>query len=471
MSDNGAEEFDVVVVGAGFAGLYLLHLLRGQGFRTDLRRDIRFETRVAGAVWNETDSRWTVTTERGDILSAQHYIMATGCLSTSKLPEIPGVETYAGESYHTGRWPHVPVDFAAKRVGVIGTGSSAIQSIPIIAEQAAQVTVFQRTPNFSVPASNGPNDADELAAVKARYPEYREGNRASVGGVPLTPPERSVLEVSDQEREAAFESGWAEGGIFALSARFNDLRTDEGANEHAAEFVRNKIRAKVNDPEVAEILCPTTYPFGTKRLCVDSHYFETYNRDNVRLVDLRQDPITSITPSGINTEAESFEFDALVFATGFDAMTGTIVAVDIEGVGGLTIKDKWADGPLTNLGLMVAGFPNFFTVTGPGSPSVLSNMMVSIEQHAEWITDCIVHLRENGLATIESTEAAEGAWVRHVNELADATLMKQANSWYLGANVPGKPRVFMPYIGGVGPYRDECNAVVADGYRGFALSS
>jgi cyclohexanone monooxygenase len=292
-----------------------------------------------------------------------------------------------------------------------------------------------------------------------------------LGGVPLTPPERSALEVSDDERQAEFEDGWAQGGIFALSAKFNDLRISEEANEYAAEFVRNKIRSKVNDPEVAEILCPKGYPFGTKRLCVDSHYFETYNRDNVRLVDIRQHPITEITESGIDTAGESFEFDAIVFATGFDAMTGTIVAVDVQGVEGLTIKDKWADGPRTNLGLMVNGFPNFYTVTGPGSPSVLSNMIVSIEQHAEWITDCIVHLRENNLRTIEPTIEAEDAWVAHVNALAEDTLYPRANSWYMGANVPDKPRVFMPYIGGVGPYRDECNAVAADGYRGFALSS
>ncbi len=531
----GVEDVDVVVVGAGFAGMYLLHLLRGAGFDTvvleaaddvggtwywnrypgarcdvrsidysysfdadleqewvwsekyatqpeilryaqhvadrfDLRRDIRFETRVAGATYDETSASWAITTEAGDRLCAPFYVMATGCLSTSKLPEIPGVDDFAGPTYHTGHWPHEGVDFTGKRVGLIGTGSSGIQSIPYIAAQAEHLTVFQRTPNYSIPAANGPNDPDELAAIKADYPAYREANRQSFGGVPLTLPTQSALDASDEERRAAFERGWNQGGIFALSAQYNDLRTDLEANGHVAEFVRSKIREVVDDPEVAEKLCPTDYPLGTKRMCVDSHYFETYNRDNVRLVDIRQDPLVGVTEAGIETESERFEFDAIVFATGFDAMTGTIVAVDVVGRDGLTIKQKWSEGPRTYLGLMVEGFPNFFTVTGPGSPSVLSNMMVSIEQHAEWITDCLVHLRDSQLRSIEATREAEDEWGAHVNEVASMTLYPLANSWYMGANVPGKPRVFLPYVGGVGPYRDICDGVVADGYRGFALT-
>ena len=530
-----APRYDVAVVGAGFAGMYLLYLLRERGFSTvvfetaddvggtwywnrypgarcdvrsidysysfdpeleqewvwsekyatqpeilryaqhvadryDLRRDIRFETRVASAVFDEAVERWTVSTDGGEATSAQFYVMATGCLSTSKMPEIPGIDSFAGESYHTGHWPHESVDFSGQRVGVIGTGSSGIQSIPIIAAQAEQVTVFQRTPNFSVPASNGPNDPEELAAIKADYPAYREANRASMGGVPIKLPTVSALDVDDDVRTEAFEGGWAKGGIFALSALYDDLRLDPAANDLVAGFVRDKIRAKVDDPAVAEVLCPVDYPFGTKRLCVDSHYFETYNRDNVRLVNLREQAITTITPAGLDTTDESFTFDAIVYATGFDAMTGTIVAVDVAGRGGQTIKDKWADGPRTYLGLMVAGFPNFFTITGPGSPSVLSNMMVSIEQHAEWIADVATSLRDQGVSTIEATADAEDEWVAHVNEVAEATLYPQANSWYMGANVPGKPRVFLPYVGGVGPYRDICNEVAAEGYRGCVLA-
>jgi cation diffusion facilitator CzcD-associated flavoprotein CzcO len=533
-AETNIETFDVVVVGAGFAGMYLLHLLRSAGFRTtvleaaddvggtwywnrypgarcdvrsidysfsfdpdleqdwewsekyaaqpellryaqhvadrfDLRRDIRFETRVSAAEFDESVGRWTVITEAGDQLSTQFYVMATGCLSTSKDPEIEGIGDFTGPIYHTGHWPHEGVDFTGMRVGIIGTGSSAIQSIPIIAEQAEHLTVFQRTPNFSIPAANGPNDPVELADIKSRYPEYREANRRSLGGVPIELPTISALEVSDEERTAAFEEGWAQGGIFALSALYTDLRTDIEANNHVADFVRGKIREVVEDPEVAELLCPTSYPLGTKRMCVDSHYYQTYNCDNVRLVDIRGDGIRRLTAEGIDTGSESFAFDAIVFATGFDAMTGTIVAVDVEGRGGQTIKDKWAQGPRTNLGLMVNGFPNFFTVTGPGSPSVLSNMIVAIEQHAEWIAARIEHLRSEGYQTIEPTLEAEDQWVEHVNEVADMTLYPLANSWYMGANVPGKPRVFLPYVGGLGPYIDICEEVVADGYRGFVL--
>ncbi len=529
------EDFDVVVVGAGFAGMYLLHLLRGAGFSTvvleaaddvggtwywnrypgarcdvrsidysysfdldleqewvwsekyatqpeilryaqhvadrfGLRRDIRFETRVAGATYDEGAACWTVTTEAGARLHARFYVMATGCLSTSKKPEIEGVDAFEGPTYHTGHWPHEGVDFTGLRVGVIGTGSSGIQSIPLIAEQAQHLTVFQRTPNYSIPAANGPNDPDELAAIKANYPAYREVNRRSFGGVDIELPTRSALAASPDERAEAFERGWSQGGIFALSALYNDLRTDLEANSHVADFVRSKIRHVVDDPDVAEKLCPTDYPLGTKRMCVDSDYFETYNRDNVRLVDIREDPLVRLTPQGIETASELFEFDAMVFATGFDAMTGTIVAVDVAGRDGLTIKQKWSEGPRTYLGLMVEGFPNFFTVTGPGSPSVLSNMMVSIEQHAEWITDCLVHLRDNDLRSIEATRESEDEWVLHVNEVASMTLYPLANSWYMGANVPGKPRVFLPYVGGVGPYRDICDEVVEHGYKGFALA-
>jgi cation diffusion facilitator CzcD-associated flavoprotein CzcO len=539
MSD-AQEEVDVVVVGAGFAGMYLLHLLRGQGFNTvvleaaadvggtwywnrypgarcdvgsidysysfdadleqewewsekyatqpeilryaqhvadrfDLRRDIRFETRVESAVYDETIGRWSVTTGNGDHISTQFHVMATGCLSTSKLPELPGLDTYTGQTFHTGHWPHEPVDFTGMKVGVIGTGSSGIQSIPLIAEQAAELTVFQRTPNFSIPADNGPVDRAKVAEIKATYPQRRQANRLSAGGVDIALPTTSAHDVTAEERNEAFERGWDVGGILGLSVLYTDLRLDLSANKYVADFVRDKIRAKVDDPETAEMLCPTDYPLGTKRMCVDSHYFETYNQDHVHLVDIRQNLIAQITPTGLETTTEdgsttSHEFDAIVYATGFDAMTGTIVAVDVRGVGDATIKERWSEGPQTYLGLSVADFPNFFTVTGPGSPSVLSNMMISIEQHAEWITNCITYLRDQNLTTIAADEQAQDEWGAHVNEVANLTLYPQANSWYMGANVAGKPRVFLPYVGGVGAYREICKQVAADHYRGFTLA-
>ncbi|MDH3681822.1 MAG: NAD(P)/FAD-dependent oxidoreductase [Acidimicrobiia bacterium] len=528
-------DVDVVVVGAGFAGMYLLHLLRGHGFSTqvlergagvggtwywnrypgarcdvrsidysysfdpdleqewewsekfatqpeilryanhvadrfDLRRDIRFETGVEVAQWDEAGRRWRITTDDGTEVTARFYIMATGCLSSSKRPEVDGIDDFRGDTYHTGHWPHEGVDFTGQRVAVIGTGSSGIQSIPLIAEQAEHLTVFQRTPNFSLPSRNGLPDPDELAAIKADYPAYRDLARQSFGGAPRPLPTKGALDVGDDERRAVYQSAWDEGGLGGILASFTDLRTSQEANDTAAEFIREQIRSIVDDPEVAEILCPHDHPFGTKRPCLDTNYYATYNRSNVDLVNLRATPLVRLTESGIVTSERHYEFDAIVFATGFDAMTGAICNVDIRGVGGLELRKKWEDGPRTYLGLMVAGFPNLFTVTGPGSPSVLSNMMVSIEQHAEWITGCVVHLRGEGARAIEATVEAEDDWVEHVREVGDATLYPKANSWYMGANVPGKPRVFLPYVGGVGPYRRICDEIVADGYRGFALS-
>jgi cyclohexanone monooxygenase len=437
--------------------------------RFDLRKDIEFETRVDAAVWDDEQSRWILTTSKGDTISTQFYIMASGCLSHSKLPEIPGVASFEGPTYHTGHWPHEGVDFTGMRVGVIGTGSSGIQSIPIMAEQATQLTVFQRTPNFSMPAGNRPLDPAEVAALKARYPEHREAARQSGFGVPVQEPTKSALEATPEERDHAYQAGWDSGNLVGMLLAFNDLITNKEANDTAAEFIRNKIRSIVKDPQTAEDLCPFDHPMGTKRPCLDTGYYETYNRDNVTLVNLRREPIEEITPTGIRTSERRFEFDAIVFATGFDAMTGALVAVDIQGRDGLTLREKWADGTRTYLGLMVAGFPNFFTITGPASPSVFSNMMISIEQHVDWIGDAMVHLRDEGKAAIEATTEAEDSWVQHNVEAGDATLYPLANSWYMGSNVPGKPRVLMPYIGGVGVYRAECDEIVADGYRGFVL--
>jgi cation diffusion facilitator CzcD-associated flavoprotein CzcO len=526
---------DAVIVGAGFAGMYMLHRLREQGFTTrvfeagadvggtwywnrypgarcdveslsysfsfskeleqewtwterysaqpeilayanhvadrfDLRKDITFNTRVSSSVFDEETQRWICTTDGGEKISTQHLVMAVGCLSSSKLPEVPGIDSFQGETYHTGHWPHEGVDFTGKRVGVIGTGSSAIQSIPLIAQQASQLTVFQRTPNFSLPARNRPLTEDELSAMKSRYPEFRNEARWSGFGVPVTDPEKSALEVSEEERQRTYEEAWGQGNLVAIILAYTDLLYDKAANDTAAEFIRNKIRSIVKDPETAEALCPKDHPFSTKRPCLDSGYFETYNRDNVKLVDLRKSPLEAITPTGIRTSSDEFEFDAIVFATGFDAMTGSLVNVDVRGRGGVALKDAWTAGPRTYLGVNVAGFPNFFTITGPGSPSVLSNMMVSIEQHVEWISDCIAHVREHGIATIEATPESQDEWVAHVNEVGDQTLYPTANSWYMGSNVPGKPRVFMPYIGGVGAYREKCDEVAGKGYEGFVLS-
>lgn len=526
---------DAVIVGAGFAGMYMLHRLCEKGFTTrvfeaggdvggtwfwnrypgarcdveslsysfsfskeleqewtwterysaqpeilayanhvadrfDLRKDITFDTRVISSVFDDETQRWVCTTDGGERISTQHLIMAVGCLSSSKLPEVPGIESFQGETYHTGHWPHEGVDFTGKRVAVIGTGSSAIQSIPIIAQQADQLTVFQRTPNFSLPARNRPLTDDELNDMKSRYPEFRDEARWSGFGVPVTDPEKSALEVSEEERQATYEEAWGRGNLVALILAYTDLLYDKAANDTAAEFIRNKIRSIVDDPETAETLCPNDHPFSTKRPCLDSGYFETYNRDNVKLVDLRKSPLKAITPTRIRTASDEFEFDAIVFATGFDAMTGSLVNVDVRGRGGVTLKDVWAAGPRTYLGVNVADFPNFFTITGPGSPSVLSNMMVSIEQHVEWISDCIAYVRQHEISTIEAAPESQDEWVAHVNELGDQTLYPTANSWYMGSNVPGKPRVFMPYIGGVGVYRERCDEVAAKGYEGFVLS-
>lgn len=435
----------------------------------DLRRDIQFSTRVDSADWNDADNQWRIHLSSGDEITCRYYVMATGCLSVPKDVDIVGTDRFAGEVYFTSRWPHAGVDLTGERVGVIGTGSSAIQSIPLIAAQASQLTVFQRTPNFSIPADNGPIPAAKQAAISADRAGYREAARWTGAGVTIELSETSALLVSDEERLDRYERAWREGGIMEFLNSYNDHLVSPIANELLCEFVRNKIRATVNDPVTAEALCPTSFPIGSKRLCVDTNYYETFNRANVRLVDLHAHPIETITERGIDLDNESLEFDVIVFATGFDAMTGAVVGVDITGRGGVTLKDAWQDGPTTYLGLMAAGFPNFFMVTGPGSPSVLSNMMVSIEQHVDWITNTIGDLNEHGVDAIEPTQTAVDGWVRHVNDYADISLMKQANSWYMGANVPGKPRVFLPYAGGVERYRHVCNEVIADEYLGFEL--
>jgi cyclohexanone monooxygenase len=363
------------------------------------------------------------------------------------------------------------VDVTGQRLGVIGTGSSGIQSIPVLARQASELTVFQRTPNFSMPAGNRPLPAEEVDAMKANYRAWRDGQRHSGFGVPIAEPTRAAYDVPEAERNAKYQDGWDQGNLVAILAAYTDTLTDKAANDTAAEFIRSKIRSSVRDPELAETLSPRSFPVGTKRPCLDSGYYETFNAEHVHLVDLRRTPLVEITERGVRTSEREYGFDAIVFATGFDAMTGALTRIDIRGVGGVSLADRWACGPRTYLGIALAGFPNLFTITGPTSPSVFSNMMVSIEQHVDWVTDLIGHLRERGITAVEATEGAEDDWMAHHTEVGDATLFPTAESWYMGSNVPGKARVLMAYIGGVGLYREKCDEVAARGYEGFAFST
>ena len=531
----GVESYDVIVVGAGFAGMYMLHRLRGQGMtarvyeqgsgvggtwywnrypgarcdvesmqysysfsdelqqewdwseryapqpeilkyanhvadRFDLRRDIQFDTRVERAEFDEGTNLWSVTVADGKTVTARYVVLATGCLSNARKPDIKGLDRFRGKVYHTGNWPHEPVDFTGLRVGVIGTGSSSIQSVPVIAEQARHVTVFQRTANFSIPARNARLTEEERQAFRARYPEIRRFAREEArNGIYTEMPDRGALDDGDNERRAKYESRWQRGGLTFLSV-YNNLALDQAANDTAANFVREKITEIVKDPETAKRLQPNDHPIGAKRICIDTDYYAAFNRPNVTLADIRSNPIEEITENAVRVGGKDYEIDALVLATGFDAMTGSVAKIDIRGRDGRTLNQKWAEGPRTYLGLMSAGFPNLFVITGPGSPSVLSNMIVSIEQHVDWIADCLGYMRERGLDTMEAQMDAEDKWVAHVNEVAYATLYPQANSWYMGANIPGKPRIFMPYIGGVGPYRKICNDVAAKGYEGFVMT-
>jgi cyclohexanone monooxygenase len=532
----GAEAYDVVVVGAGFAGMYMLHRLRGQGLsvrvyeqggdvggtwywnrypgarcdvesmqysysfseelqqewnwseryapqpeilgyanhvadRFKLRSDIQLNTRVDRVVFGERENSWSVTTSDGRTVAARYVVLATGCLSNARMPDIKGLSDFKGRVYHTGHWPHEPVDFTGLRVGVIGTGSSAIQSVPVIAEQASHLFVFQRTPNFSIPARNAALTAEERAAFRAKYPEIRRFAREQArNGIYTEMPDRGALDDGDNERRAKYESRWSRGGLTFMSV-YNNLALDKAANDTAADFVREKIAEIVKDPQTARLLQPTNHPIGSKRICIDTEYYATFNRPNVTLVDIKSSPIEQVLPHAVRTGGKDYEVDALVLATGFDAMTGSVAKIDIRGRHGQTLNQKWAEGPKTYLGLMSAGFPNLFIITGPGSPSVLSNMIVSIEQHVDWITDCIAWMRDRGFEAIEANKDAEDKWVAHVNEVAQTTLYPQANSWYMGANIPGKPQIFMPYIGGVGAYRQICNDVAAKGYEGFTMSA
>ena len=535
MTDTSpAQNLDVLIVGAGFAGLYMLHRARrarldarvieaaagiggtwyhnrypgarvdiqsmeysfgfSEGLQQDwrwteryaaqpellryanhvadrfgLRDGIQLGTRMVGATFDETTHRWQVRADGGQSWSARFLVMASGPLSSPNTPAFKGLDSFAGPVYHTARWPYETVDFTGRRVGIVGTGSSAVQAIPLIAQRAVELTVFQRTATYAVPAHNGPLDPAYEARIKADYAGFRARNsRMTPGfGSELPPNPVSALVVSPAERETAFEERWRIGG-FGFLGTFQDIMLDERANTLAAEFVRGKIRSTVRDPETARLLSPKQ-SIGCKRLCVDTGYYETYNRPNVRLVDVSEHPIDEITPTGLTSKGRDHRFDTLVLATGFDAMTGTLMRLDLRGRGALSIQEKWRAGPLNYLGLMIAGFPNLFNIAGPGSTSAFTSVIQSIEHHVDWIADCIAHLDTRGLVTIEATESAEADWVVHVNAVAQRTVYLSCNSWYLGANIPGKPRMFMPLLG-FPAYADKCAEVARNGYEGFALT-
>ncbi|WP_293325017.1 flavin-containing monooxygenase [Mycobacterium sp.] len=524
---------DALVVGAGFAGLYALHRLRAQGLsvrvleaapelggtwyynrypgarcdvesvdycysfseelqqewnwtekyatqgeilrylnwvadKLDLRRDIELNTRVVSAVLDETTLRWTVTTDGGAVHTARFCLMATGPLSAAMTPNFPGLDSFAGEIYHTAHWPHEPVDFTGKRVAVIGTGSSGIQTIPIIAEQAAQLYVFQRTPNYSVPAGNRPFSEGELDEIKAGYAERRRLSWRSGGGSPHITAPRPTMDFTAEERRNAFEKRWQLGGVL-YSKTFPDQMTDMTANDEARRFYEEKVRAVIDDPAVAELLIPNDHPIGTKRICTDSNYFQTFNKPNVSLISVRATPIKSVDSAGINTTESHYDLDMIVLATGFDAMTGALANIDIIGRDGLRLRDDWEHGPRTYLGLGVNGFPNLFVISGPGAPAVLANMVLHAEAHVNWIAHAIAYLDDHGYAAMEPTRDAVDGWVTELARRADESLFTKANSWYMGANVPGKPRVFMLFIGGFAVYNDICTEVADAGYKGFDL--
>src|SRR5574337_1324404 len=512
---DSSNEVDAVVVGAGFAGLYMLHLLRDKlrlkvevieaadsvggtwywnrypgarcdipshhysfsfseelqqewtwsekyaaqpeilkyleyvAAKFDLLGDIQFNTRVTGAHYDEGRQRWRVTTDAGREISARFFIPAVGTLSDANIPKFKGHGSFSGETYVTGRWPKEGVNFAGKRVGIIGTGATAMHSIPVIAEDAAHLTVFQRTPNYAAPLLNGPIDPEVDRQAKANYAELRRQAWDSFAGVPFARLKPSALADTPQQRRAHYEACWTDGGFSLWIGSYGDILFNEEANATAADFVRDKIRERVKNPAIADMLCPpVSQRYGTKRQPCETNYYETYNRDNVTLVDIKKAPIEEITSQGLRTTDAAYDFDILIYATGFDAFTGALFRMDIRGRNGQTLKDYWSAGPRTLYGLKAHGFPNMFTITGPQSPSVLFNMPLGIEMHCEWIADCIRHMGRNGLGSIEANVAEEEAWIAETKRIADSTLLPEATSWYLGANIPGKPRVFMVYLGG-----------------------
>jgi cyclohexanone monooxygenase len=528
-------DLDVVVVGAGFAGIYAVHAFRTAGltvrafeagdgiggtwywnrypgarcdveskdysysFSPELEQEwawserypaqpeilrylnhvadkfelwplIQLKTRVTAATWDSRASQWAVTTDDGATVTARFFVSAVGCLSQFQVPALPGLDTFEGAQYQTGHWPKENVDFTGKRVGLIGTGSTGIQIAPEIAASADHLYVFQRTPNFAVPNRNRPWEPAEEDEFKRHYREYRQEARESFLGVPVPGTGRPILEEPPEAVQQLFTEKWQAGGGMPFLGAYTDVLVDKKANDVVAEFMRDRIREIVADPAVAELLCPTTFPVGAKRLCQSDDYYAMFNRENVTLVDIRSAPIESVYPGGVKTAEEAYDLDVLVFATGFDALTGALFAMDIRGVDGIALQDRWSAGARAYLGVATAGFPNMFIVTGPGSPSVLSNMVVSIEQHVEWIRDLIGYLTAGGYTAVQPTEYAQNTWMEHVAEVAYSTLFPMADSWYIGANIAGKPRVFTPYVGGVGPYAAHCAEVAAAGYQGFDVS-
>jgi len=450
----------------------ILKYLNYAADRLDVRRSFQFNTSVVAARFLDADNLWEIETDRGEKVLARYFITAIGCLSTGQVPKIKGLDSFKGQWYHTGGWPHEGVDFSGKRVGVIGTGSSGVQSIPVIAQQAGHLTVFQRTPQFAVPARHGTVDRAYLEKVKANYDSIWEKARSSYAGYTHDRGTTSALALSDEEREARFEAGWQQGGFQFLSL-FSDTSLDRRANDTAAEFIRRKIRQTVNNPETAEKLLPTDHPLGSKRSLIDTDYFETYNRDNVQLVDSGETPIQRITATGLDTTDRSFDFDVIIYSTGFDAFTGAFDKIDIRGAGGVKLKDKWKNGIRAFLGMQSHGFPNFFTLVGPNNGASFCNIPRCIEQNVDWVTDLLRTMRDKGLTRVEATRDAEDAWTAHVIELGQKMLFTKVDSWFMGinSNVEGKQtRTFLLYSGGAPMYREKCDEVAARDYEGIALA-
>ena len=534
VSKKSAETLNVLIVGAGFGGMYMLHKLREMGFSVkavdrakgvggtwywnrypgarcdvvsldysysfsdkiqqawtwkdkyaaqpeilayaefvagelDLPKDIRFETDIVSMHFDDDTSCWHVTTGAGDLFIAQHVVMATGCLSTPKAPDIPGINDFRGEVYFTSRWPEKLVSFGGKNVGLIGTGSTGIQALPELAKQAGRMFVLQRTPSYTLPARNEPLDPGYMTQAKQNYAQRRAEAKNHQAGHLRATTDRKTFSMDEQERRQRFEDAWGRGGLDILG-EFGDLLIDDKANEEIVRLVHEKIDTLVRNPETAAKLKPRSFPFAGRRICLDTDFYETFNRHNVELVDVTADPISHFDEKGVVTKSRRYDLDALVLAVGFDAMTGALLAIDIKGQGGRDLREKWASGPATYLGIAIEGFPNLYMITGPGSPSVLTNMVASIEQHVEWIADLLAHMRDTGQVRVEAEEAAETGWVKHNYEIAKDSLLMKANSWFLGANVPGKPRVFMPYAGGLVTYRKICEGIAAEGYSGFRFT-
>lgn len=436
--------------------------------RLDLRKHFQFNTRVTSAVWDEQRKLWTVKTDQGETLEATYCIMATGPLSVPKDPEIPGIARFQGQLLRAARWPHEPISFAGKRVGVIGTGSTGIQIVQEVGKEAGELFVYQRTPSFTMPMRNENLEPEYVAEVKRNYAGIRESARNSAVGGVRPQSTRAFFSVTPRQRQQLLEDAWKNGGL-AMLGTFSDLMSNPEANEHVAEFVRGKIGEVVEDPATAEALKPRGYPIFARRPCLDSSYYETYNRPNVHLVDCLTDPIVEITEKGVRTESGEIELDVLIFATGYDGLTGALLAFDVVGKDGRKVNDKWKDGARSYLGLMMEGFPNLFMTTGPNGPAALANIIRISEHDVDWIAAAMVHMEKDGLASIEPTAEAEQGWMDLVYELSQRTLLTKAKTWYVGANVKDKPLGLTLFTGGFAKYRELTSAAVRDGYRGFVF--